>query len=77
MHSNLIRLFSFILIVHFATTTHADTLKEPNLGETLDKKEIDFISMTVFPDGEGLPQGSGNSQHHIPALAGKPKHGSD
>ncbi|WP_261840852.1 c-type cytochrome [Aliamphritea ceti] len=71
-----------------------------NLGQTISKDEVNSISMTVFPDGEGLPVGSGtakagatvyktqcahchgvdgrgNGQFHVPALAGKPKHGSD
>ena len=100
MYSKLILRFSFIFLFYPSSIVYAETVTEPHLGKNLTKEEINFISITVFPDGEGLPQGSGtakigeqiyngqcaychgvngngNKKYHVPALAGKPKNGSD
>lgn len=36
-----------------------------NLGEPLSESETEFYSITVFPDGENLPEGKGNVQQGL------------
>lgn len=97
MFINSVRL-AFVLPLFWLTPV--DAAESPDLGQPISEFDIQHISTTVFPDGRGLPEGSGNtddgqqiyvtqcahchgaegegnSQFHVPALAGMPEHGSD
>lgn len=61
-------LFIVIIITIFDASArdHAPSMSAPNLGRSIDSAERARLSITIFSDGRGLPQGTGN------AIAGRP-----
>lgn len=54
------RFYFLIIFVFSSSIVHADI--KPHLGKRLSEEKVSLISMTVFPDGEGLPHGSGTAK---------------
>ena len=57
--------------------SYAKPLESPNLGQPVDTRLIKLLNRDIFPDGKGLPAGSGTSQagrlvyqHHCVACHG-------
>ncbi|MFC3153201.1 c-type cytochrome [Litoribrevibacter euphylliae] len=49
------------LLLMFSSQTYAFDEIQTNSGKTLEQKEIDSWSITVYPNGRNLPEGSGNA----------------
>lgn len=54
-------LSSLTLVLFLSETAIAASAVTPNLGEKLSNDEIKKWSITVFPDGKGLPSGQGTA----------------
>jgi cytochrome c len=52
---------SVILTVGLLLATHVLAADGPRLGEALTAEQVAAHRFTVYPDGEGLPAGSGNA----------------
>lgn len=48
----------FLLFLLFPVAAAAES---PQLGQPLTEAEVELVSYTVMPDGEGLPEGSGSA----------------
>jgi S-disulfanyl-L-cysteine oxidoreductase SoxD len=46
----------------FVGSSLADDVETPQLGKPLSRQDVDAISMTIFPNGDGLPKGSGTAK---------------
>lgn len=55
------RFFSTLIVVITTANVNADNHSKPNLGNLVSTSELAGLSLTVFPDGRGLPPGSGNA----------------
>ena len=62
MYSNIMNFSVFSGLVAFSFAATADGPAAPQLGNMISSEEIRFISTTVFPDGQGLPEGRGSVQ---------------
>lgn len=52
-------LLKSVLIAAGISTAHADVTQSPQLGHAATAEEIAAWDTSIFPDGEGLPDGSG------------------
>lgn len=70
------RRYNLLLLMFVGMNTLADEF--PGLGEPVSAKDLESLDLTVEPDGEGLPNGSGSAvegavvyQNHCFACHGK------
>ncbi|MEM9472442.1 MAG: cytochrome c [Pseudomonadota bacterium] len=58
--------FRLTLFLFFASalaaTANTGEVQPPRLGQQISEADVEAISTTVFPDGSGLPQGSGSAE---------------
>lgn len=53
---------TLILFLLVFQNVYADRMQSPNLGQSASKVQIETWDRDIFPDGKGLPVGSGNAK---------------
>ncbi len=60
------KILLLLLITTAQITFAADKLISPNLGKPITEAEIKNTNLSIYPNGQGLPKGSGNAQQGKP-----------